>query len=159
MPVGLTCLLMFLTACASNGTYTYTEAEVNSIKARNWLAINLKREGVQQTESGLQYRILKTSSGCQPDPDYKVTVHYNMISLVSKKVIDSSFKRGTPNKFKLSKMIKGWREGVPMMKIGETWEFYIPADLAYGEKGLIGNVAPNSLLVSEVNLVAARCQK
>jgi len=152
---------MLLTSCASTskGTYSYTQAEVNSIKAKNWLAINLKREGVQQTKSGLQYKILKASSGCFPDPDYKMTAHYNMISLTSKKVVDSSFKRGKPFKFNLSKMIKGWREGIPMMKIGETWEFYIPADLAYGSKGLRGNVAPNSLLVSEINLIAAHCQE
>lgn len=160
VPLAISCLLLFLTACASNkSTYTYTPAEINSIKAKNWLAMNLKREGVQQLESGLQYKILQASAGCQPDPDYKVTVHYNMISLASKKVIDSSYSRGNPDKFKLAKMIKGWREGVPMMKIGETWEFYIPAELAYGKKGLRGSVAPNSLLVSKVNLIAARCQK
>jgi FKBP-type peptidyl-prolyl cis-trans isomerase FkpA/FKBP-type peptidyl-prolyl cis-trans isomerase FklB len=132
----------------------YSAEEINA----HWLALNLKREGVIATESGLQYKILKQSSGCKPDTDYKVTVHYKMFSAKSKQIIDSSYQRGDPSKLKLSKMIKGWREGVPMMKVGETWELYIPADLAYGSRGSPGSVAPNSVLISQIKLVDAHCQ-
>jgi FKBP-type peptidyl-prolyl cis-trans isomerase FkpA/FKBP-type peptidyl-prolyl cis-trans isomerase FklB len=82
-----------------------------------------------------------------------------MLSQQSNRVIDSSFKRGQSDRFALSKMIKGWKEGVPMMKVGETWKFYIPPHLAYGKKGLTNAVAPNSILISEVKLISAHCQR
>ena len=153
-------LCSLILACASQGVYSYNPAEVNLIKAKNWLAVNLKREGVVQTESGLQYKILKSSTGCKPNDSYKVTVHYKMVSVKSKQVIDSSYQRGRPSKFKLSKMIAGWKEAVPMMKVGEIWEVYIPPNLAYGKKGLGTMVAPNSILMSEIHLIAAnKCQR
>ncbi len=150
----------FILSCASSskGAYSYSPAEVNLIKSKNWLAINLKREGVVETDSGLQYKVLKHSDGCKPDDAYKVKVHYKMVSVKSKKTIDSSYQRGKPDKFQLSKMVKGWREGVPMMRVGETWELYIPPHLAYGKRGLGSSVAPNSVLVSEIRLMGVgRC--
>jgi FKBP-type peptidyl-prolyl cis-trans isomerase FkpA/FKBP-type peptidyl-prolyl cis-trans isomerase FklB len=156
--VSFVCTLMFGCASSSNPGSLYTQEEANEIKGRHWLTMNLKKEGVVATDSGLQYKILEQSSGCKPDTDYKVTVHYKMLSVKSKKIIDSSYKRGNPDRFQLSKMVKGWREGVPMMKVGETWDFYIPSHLAYGSKGIPGSVAPNSVLISEITLVDARCQ-
>jgi FKBP-type peptidyl-prolyl cis-trans isomerase FkpA/FKBP-type peptidyl-prolyl cis-trans isomerase FklB len=152
------CALIFGCSSQGQGTYSYSPAEANLIRAKSWLAVNLKHEGVKQTESGLQYKVLKASNGCHPDPSYKVTVHYEMLSQKSQQIIDSSFQRGQSEKFALSKMIKGWREGVPMMKIGETWKLYIPPHLAYGKKGLTNSVAPNSILISEIKLISARCQ-
>jgi len=152
--VSLACTLMFGCASSNSPARGYSPERINA----HWLSINLKREGVVATDSGLQYKVLEQSDGCKPDTDHKVTVHYRMFSPKSKQVIDSSYRRGRPNEFKLSKMIKGWREGVPMMKVGETWEFYIPAHLAYGSKGTPGTVAPNTLLISEITLVDAHCQ-
>ena len=156
--VSFTCSLMFGCASSNNSGGLYNPAEANAIKGKHWLTMNLKREGVFATDSGLQYKILEQSDGCKPDADYKVTVHYKMLSVKSKKIIDSSYQRGNPDKFQLSKMVKGWREGVPMMKVGETWELYLPSDLAYGSRGLPGSVAPNSVLVSQIKLIDARCQ-
>ncbi len=156
--ISLTCSFIFGCASSNNSGSLYNSKEANAIKAKHWLTFNLKRKGVVATASGLQYQILEQSAGCKPDPDYKVTVHYKMLSVKSKQIIDSSYQRGTPNKFQLSKMIKGWREGVPMMRVGETWEFYIPPHLAYGSRGLPGAVAANSALVSKITLVNARCQ-
>jgi len=144
---------MFACSSSNNSGSLYTPEEINA----NWLAMNLKREGVVGTDSGLQYKILEKSTGCKPDYDYKVTVHYKMLAARSKKIIDSSYKRGGPDKFQLSKMVKGWREGVPMMKVGETWELYIPPHLAYGRRGSPGSVPPNSVLISEITLVDAHC--
>ncbi|PKI14911.1 FKBP-type peptidyl-prolyl cis-trans isomerase [Colwellia sp. 12G3] len=152
--VSFACSLMVGCASSNNSGSMYSPEEINAY----WLSRNLKREGVVATDSGLQYKILAQSSGCKPDPDYKVTVHYKMLSAKSKKTIDSSYQRGNPDKFLLSKMVKGWREGVPMMKVGETWELYIPPHLAYGSRGSPGSVAPNSILISEITLVDARCQ-
>ena len=151
--VSFTCFLLLGCASSNNSNGVYSLEIINAY----WFTKNLKREGVVATESGLQYKILEQSTGCKPDTDYKVTVHYKMLSAKSKQIIDSSYQRGNPSKFQLSKMIKGWREGVPMMKVGETWELYIPADLAYGSKGSPG-VAPNSVLISEITLVDAHCQ-
>jgi FKBP-type peptidyl-prolyl cis-trans isomerase FkpA/FKBP-type peptidyl-prolyl cis-trans isomerase FklB len=150
---------MFGCSSGNKSGSLYSTEEINAIKAKNWLAMNLKRDGVKVTDSGLQYKVLEQSTGCNPDPDDKVTVHYKMLSVNSKKIIDSSYQRGNPNEFQLSKMIKGWREGVPMMKTGETWELYLPPHLAYGTRGLPGSVAPNSVLVSQITLVDAHCQK
>ncbi len=152
--VSLACSLMFGCASSNNSGSLYSAEEINA----HWLKMNLKRKGVVATDSGLQYKILEKSTGCKPDPDYKVTVHYKMLSARSKRIIDSSYQRGNPNKFQLSKMVKGWREGVPMMKVGETWELYIPPHLAYGSKGSPGSVAPNSVLISHITLIDARCQ-
>jgi FKBP-type peptidyl-prolyl cis-trans isomerase FkpA/FKBP-type peptidyl-prolyl cis-trans isomerase FklB len=132
----------------------YSSEEINA----HWLALNLKREGVIETDSGLQYKILKQTSGCKANTDYKVSVHYKMMSAKYKQIIDSSYQRGSPSDFHLSKMIKGWREGVSKMHVGETWELYIPAELAYGSKGLRGSIEPNSVLISEITLINARCQ-
>ncbi|WP_019026824.1 FKBP-type peptidyl-prolyl cis-trans isomerase [Colwellia piezophila] len=156
--VSFTCILMVGCASSNSTGSLYSPAEANAIKAKHWLTFNLKREGVASTASGLQYKVLEKSAGCKPDTDYKVTVHYKMLSVQSKKIIDSSYQRGNPDKFQLSKMVKGWREGVPMMKVGETWELYMPSHLAYGSRGLPGSVAPNSVLISQITLVDARCQ-
>jgi len=152
--VSLACTMMVGCANSNSPARGYSQERINA----HWLSVNLKREGVIETNSGLQYKILEQNEGCKPDPDYKVTVHYKMLSPKSKQIVDSSYRRGRPNEFKLSKMIKGWREGVPMMNVGETWEFYIPANLAYGSKGSPGSIAPNSLLISQVTLIDARCQ-
>jgi len=154
----LLCSIFTLLVSCSNSN-KYTPARINLIKANNWMAVNAKREGVVQTESGLQYKKLITNEGCKPDYDYRVTVHYDMFSEHSKKIVDSSYQRQVPNKFQLSKMIKGWREGVPLMKVGETWEFYIPPNLGYGSKGN-SNIAPNTVLISKINLISAgRCER
>jgi len=150
----LVCL--FVVGCSSQSNSTYDQKSANAIKAKHWLSQNAKREGVVQTESGLQYKILKKTDGCFPDDGYKVTVHYKMVSVQAKTVVDSSYDRGQPSEFKLAKTVKGWREGVPMMRVGEIWELYLPADLAYGSKGLGRDVPPNSVLVSQIHLISAR---
>lgn len=152
--VSFTCTFMIGCASSNGSGSVYSPEEINA----HWFTMNLKREGVIATESGLQYKILKQSTGCKPDSDYKVTVHYKMLLAKSKQIIDSSYQRGAPDKFLLSKMIKGWREGVPMMRVGEVWELYIPPHLAYGSKGSPGSVAPNSVLISQITLVDGRCQ-
>ena len=151
--VSFSCFLMFGCASSNNAGNGYSIEKLNA----HWFKVNLKREGVVATDSGLQYKILEESTGCKPDTDYKIKVHYKMLSANRKQLIDSSYQRGNPSNFKLSKMIEGWREGVPMMKVGESWEFYIPPHLAYGSKGSSA-VAPNSLLIAQIKLIDARCQ-
>lgn len=151
--VSLLCFLLFSCASTKKPGSAYSPEKFNA----HWFKVNLKREGVVATGSGLQYKVLQESKGCKPDTDYEIKVHYIMLSANRKRVIDSSYQRGGPSDFKLSKMIKGWREGVPMMKVGERWEFYIPPNLAYGSKALSG-IPAHSILISEITLVDARCQ-
>lgn len=151
--VVFSCSLMLSCASSNNTGGGYSMEKLNA----HWFKINLKREGVVETDSGLQYKILEKSAGCKPDTDYNITVHYKMLSSNRKQLIDSSYQRGHPSEFKLLKMIKGWREGVPMMKVGESWELYIPPHLAYGSRGSSA-VAPNSVLISQIKLIDARCQ-
>ena len=151
--VSLSCSLMFACASSNNSDGGYSMEKLNA----HWFKMNLKREGVVETSSGLQYKILEKSSGCKPDTHFNITVHYKMLSANRKQLIDSSYQRGHPSDFKLSNMIKGWREGVPMMNVGESWELYIPSQLAYGSQGSPA-VAPNSLLISQIKLINARCE-
>ena len=151
--VSLLCSLMFACASSNNTGNGYSIEKLNA----HWFKMNLKREGVVATDSGLQYKILEKSAGCKADPDYNITVHYKMLTANRKKLIDSSYQRGNPSNFKLSKMIEGWREGVPMMNVGERWELYIPPHLGYGSRGSSA-VAANSVLISQITLIDARCQ-
>jgi len=98
-----------------------------------FLAENAKKSGVKTTESGLQYEVLTKGSGAQATIESKVKVHYHG-TLIDGTVFDSSVDRGTPAEFPVNGVIKGWQEGVPLMKVGAKYRFYIPSDLAYGDR-------------------------
>lgn len=113
---------------------TGTEAEWRAGQAAH-LAWNATRRGWAVSDSGLQYR--RTSrpgpDGVRPDANDVVKVHYEG-TFIDGRVFDSSFERGEPIEFPLDRVIDGWTEGVAMMRVGETWEFLIPSDLAYGDR-------------------------
>ena len=116
-----------------------------------FLAANAKKEGVKTTASGLQYKVIKAGDGISPKETDKVTVHY-VGTLLDGSVFDSSRERGTPASFGLNKVIPGWTEGLQLMKIGSTYEFYIPSDLAYGDGGNQA-IPGGSVLKFEVELL------
>ena len=107
------------------------EAEANKQEGEEFLAENRTKEGVQVTESGLQYKVLEEGSGDSPSPTDTVTVHYEG-TLIDGTVFDSSYERGEPATFPLNRVIEGWTEGLQLMQEGATYRFYIPGDLAYG---------------------------
>ena len=120
------------------------------------LAENKKKEGVQVTESGLQYKVIEEGEGVSPDANDKVTVHYHG-TLIDGTVFDSSKDRGEPVTFGLNRVIPGWTEGVQLMKEGATYEFYIPAELAYGTRAPQGSpIGPNETLVFKVELLEVK---
>jgi len=127
-------------------------AEENKATGAEWLAANAKQEGVQTTESGLQYKVLKEGEGGSPTLSDTVTVHYTG-KLIDGEVFDSSVERGEPATFRVGQVIKGWQEGLQKMKVGDKWMMYIPSDLAYGAEGRPGAIEPNSVLVFEVELL------
>ncbi len=128
------------------------EAERNFAEGEAFLAENRGRAGVQETESGLQYRVVEQGDGRRPSASDRVTVHYRG-KLISGVEFDSSYARGQPATFGLSQVIPGWTEGLQLMNEGSRFEFFIPPELAYGEAGRPGAIGPNSTLIFEVELL------
>lgn len=105
------------------------------------------------TASGLQYEVLVEGTGPRPGPTDKVRVHYHGTTPEGE-VFDSSLDRGEPTSFALNQVIKGWTEGLQLMRVGGKFRFTIPPDLAYGERGAGGKIGPNQTLIFEVELLA-----
>ena len=137
-------------------TYTpsLTEEELatNKLVAKDYLMMNQSVEGVKATESGLQYKVLEVGAGAvYPKVTDRVTVHYEG-SLIDGTIFDSSVARGKPITFGLEKVIMGWKEGLPLMVVGDKIRFFIPPNLGYGEQWA-GDIPPNSVLVFDVELL------
>ena len=129
----------------------------NSLKDREkakgaaFLAENKKKEGVVETASGLQYKVVKMGTGAKPSATDRVKVHYHG-TLIDGTVFDSSVQRGEPITFGLNQVIAGWTEGVQLMPVGSKFIFYIPSNLAYGDRAA-GSIKPGSTLIFEVELL------
>lgn len=133
------------------------EAEAKSAAAKaegeKFLSDNAARDGVQVTESGLQYEVVTAADdGAKPSIDDTVSVHY-VGTLINGDVFDSSIARGEPAQFPLKGVIPGWTEGLQLMNVGSKFRFVIPSELAYGERGAGQNIGPGETLVFEVELL------
>ena len=128
------------------------EIKDNKTIGREFLEENAKNDSVTQTESGLQYMVLKEGTGAKPGPTDEVTVHYTG-RLINGTVFDSSVERGEPATFPLDKVIPGWTEGLQLMSEGAKYRLFIPSELAYGEKGAGEQILPNSTLIFDVELI------
>lgn len=117
-----------------------------------FLAENAKKDGVITTSSGLQYQVVSEGSGASPNATSNVTVHYEGTT-INGKVFDSSYKRGEPATFPLNRVIAGWTEGLQLMKEGGKTRFFIPANLAYGDRYAGPSIGPNSTLIFDVELI------
>jgi FKBP-type peptidyl-prolyl cis-trans isomerase len=120
--------------------------------ARIWLAGNAEAEGVVTTPSGLQYRVLREGTGATPGPEDMVKVHYAGKTTDGNQ-FDSSYDRGEPAEFRVNNVIRGWVEGLQLMKEGSKMMLYIPYDLAYGERGAGNIIKPFETLIFEVELL------
>ncbi len=130
---------------------TAAAADANLAEGQKFLAENKSKEGVQTTESGLQYKVLTMGDGAKPAATDTVQVHYRG-TLLDGTEFDSSYARNEPISFALDRVIAGWTEGVQLMPIGSKFMFYIAPDLAYGEGGG-GPIPPNATLIFEVELL------
>ncbi len=124
-------------------------------EGEEFLAANKLKDSVKVTASGLQYKILREGTGKAPAETSTVTVHYRG-RLTNNVVFDESYGRGEPTTFQLNQVIKGWTEGLQLMKEGAKFEFYIPNQLAYGERPAGQLIPPGSMLIFEVELIAVK---
>jgi FKBP-type peptidyl-prolyl cis-trans isomerase len=157
-----------------NGTNKFTPEEMNAIfqqlnesimakqnagageekaKGEQFLAQNKTKEGVITTPSGLQYKVITMGTGPKPTATDKVNVHYHGTT-IDGVVFDSSVQRGETISFPLNQVIPGWTEGVQLMPVGSKFIFYIPSDLAYGDRGAGQQIKPGATLIFEVELFA-----
>lgn len=127
--------------------------EANKKEGEAFLAANKAKPGVVTLPDGLQYTVVKEGTGPKPTASDTVTVNYRG-TLINGKEFDSSYKRGEPAKFPVNGVIKGWTEALQLMPVGSKWQLFIPADLAYGERGAGADIAPNSTLIFEVELLS-----
>ncbi|MCB4807989.1 FKBP-type peptidyl-prolyl cis-trans isomerase [Tamlana sp. 62-3] len=129
------------------------KAKENKEAGEKFLAENKTKDGVVTTESGLQYIVLKEGTGATPVTTDRVKVHYHG-TLLDGTVFDSSVDKGTPAEFGVTQVIKGWTEGLQLMKEGAKYKFFVPSDLAYGSNPRPGGkIEPNSTLVFDVELL------
>ncbi|MDY0779855.1 FKBP-type peptidyl-prolyl cis-trans isomerase [Tenacibaculum sp. IB213877] len=127
----------------------------NKKAGEEFLAENKTKDGVITTESGLQYVVLKEGNGEAPKATDRVKVHYHG-TLLDGTVFDSSVDRGEPSEFGVSQVIKGWTEGLQLMKPGAKYKFFIPQELAYGAQQRGEKIKPFSALIFEVELLEVK---
>jgi FKBP-type peptidyl-prolyl cis-trans isomerase FklB len=127
-------------------------AESNKKDGAAFLAANATKEGVVTLPSGLQYKVLVAGTGPKPAATDTVVCNYKG-TLLDQTEFDSSYKRGQPATFGVGGVIKGWTEALQLMPTGSKWQLFIPADLAYGERGR-DPIGPNATLIFEVELLS-----
>jgi len=131
------------------------ERELEYVKqGKEFMEQNAKKEGVVTTGSGLQYKVIEAGSGKSPGPDDQVTVHYKG-TFIDGKPFDSSYKKNKPATFRVNGVIKGWSEGLQLMKQGGKSQFFIPENLAYGGRGPLAH----RTLIFDVELISVEKPK
>ena len=126
--------------------------KVAKAAGESFLADNAKKEGVVVLPSGLQYQVLKEGKGKKPSATDQVKCHYEG-TLIDGTIFDSSYQRNEPATFGLNQVIAGWTEGVQLMSEGAKYRFFIPYNLAYGERGAGAQIPPFAALVFDVELL------
>ncbi|MEZ5525824.1 MAG: FKBP-type peptidyl-prolyl cis-trans isomerase [Pseudomonadales bacterium] len=145
-------LVAFYFYRTSSSSVSPEQVADNKRAGLEFLEANKVEEGVITLPSGLQYKVLQEGTGTvHPTATDRVKVHYEG-KLLDGTVFDSSVKRGKPISFGLNQVIKGWTEGVQLMVVGEATRFFIPAELAYGDRAT-GPIPPGSTLIFDVELL------
>lgn len=129
------------------------KGEKNLKAGQDFLDANKKKDGIKVTASGLQYSVIKEGTGAKPTINDKVTTHYHG-TLIDGTVFDSSVDRGQPASFPVSGVIPGWTEALQMMTVGSKWKLFVPANLAYGDRGAGPQIGPNTTLIFDVELIS-----
>ncbi len=129
----------------------------NKTEGETFLAANKNKEGVVTLPSGLQYKILQAGTGPKPAATDSVVCNYRG-TLINGTEFDSSYKRGQPATFPVNGVIKGWTEVLQLMPVGSKWQLFIPAQLAYGDRGAGADIGPNATLIFEVELLSIQAK-
>ncbi|MCF8475251.1 MAG: FKBP-type peptidyl-prolyl cis-trans isomerase [Emcibacter sp.] len=132
--------------------FTVELFKVEVDEGKEFLKQNKEKKGIKVTDSGLQYKVLLEGTGKSPSATDRVTVHYEG-TLIDGTKFDSSYDRGEPIDFGLNQVIRGWTEGLQLMKEGAKYKLFIPSDLAYGPQGSPGAIPPNAALIFTVELI------
>jgi FKBP-type peptidyl-prolyl cis-trans isomerase FklB len=127
-------------------------ADKNQQAGDTFLKENQTKKGIVTTASGLQYQVVQEGTGETPGPTDTVVTHYRG-TLLNGQEFDSSYKRGQPAVFPVNGVIRGWTEALQLMKTGAKWKLFIPAQLAYGERGAGNAIGPNETLIFEIELL------
>lgn len=150
-----------LTGCGASTPTQQTSPQREAVAVSNlawaeqYIAAVSAQPNVTAISDKLAYQELKSGYGCKPTADSMVRVHYEAKLAQTEQVIDSSYSRGLPDNFPLDRMVKAWKQAVPMMEEGDTWQLYVHPDLAYGAKGSGPSIPPNSAFVFTIQLLKA----
>lgn len=139
---------------------TEAEAKFRKLAAENktasdkFMVENRAKKGIVALPSGIQYRVIEEGNGARPTATSEVTVHYRG-SLINGFEFDSSFARGVPAKFQVDQVLKGWQEVLPLMRVGDHWQIFLPPEMAYAERGP-RPIGPNQALVFDIKLIEVK---
>jgi FKBP-type peptidyl-prolyl cis-trans isomerase len=128
------------------------EADQNLALSKDFFDHNRTEQGVIETASGLQYKVLQSGSGAKPAAEDSVTVHYTG-TLIDGTEFDSSRRSGEPVTFVTANVIPGWQEVLSLMHAGDHWQVFVPSELAYGERGAGSAIGPNQALIFDIELL------
>ena len=128
------------------------QASINKVNGEKYLNANKTKEGVTETASGLQYKVINLGTGKKPTNTSKVLVHYRG-TLIDGTEFDSSYARGEPVELAVNQVIKGWQETLSLMATGSKWQIVVPSVLAYGQCGASGAIGPNATLLFDIELI------
>lgn len=131
------------------------ESSENSSKGEAFRAKYGQSSDVKKLDNGILYKVLESGNGAKPTVEDTVVVHYRG-KLINGEQFDSSYDRGEPAEFKLSQVIQGWQEVLPLMQEGAKWEVVIPPELAYGESGAGSSIGPNETLIFEIDFIEVK---
>ena len=151
--LGLMLMFTLFAGCTSSATTPIKPNKSSKKKAEAFLKKMQQEPGVKRTDSGLLYKVLRSGTKCKPMPGSTVEVNYEVKLADTLEIVDSSYQRGRADKYPLRNMIPAWKEGVPMMKEGAKWIFYVHPDLAYGKRGSPPSIGSHAALIFTVELI------
>jgi FKBP-type peptidyl-prolyl cis-trans isomerase len=131
------------------------QADKNIKDGQTFLAENKQKTGVVATTSGLQYKIVTAGTGPKPTTNDTVIAH-DRGTLTDGTEFDNSYKRGQPQEFRTTGVIKGWTEALLMMPVGSKWQLFIPSELGYGTNGFGAKIPPGATLLFDIELVGIK---
>lgn len=124
----------------------------NRKSGEDFLLQNSKKEGVEETNSGLQYRVVEEKVGAKPGMFDTVKIHQRAL-LLDGKILEDTYRQNKSDEVKLDELIEGLQEGLQMMSVGSRYKFWVPAELAWGKKGTGSKIPPNAVLSFDIRLV------